>query len=773
MQINDSLQKSSISQKEKNPHLKDYLNVILARKWILISTFFLFTVCTTVFVYIQTPIFRATCRLEIQPASMDAKDLKAVYDPTLTNIGGEFIRQTFLETQYELILSNSVVRKTFNHFNLRELPQFRESPDPESIFRTTFAVKPFPDTWLADVTFEWPDPIQAAAILGYLVETYLEEYRLRSQGIDQDTLSARIKKVKELEPQVTVKFNDLRNFIAESGLVSLEDAPKIVRQHYDNLIESLKDAVLKRNEFKSRYEDIHTALNEGRLEEMPELFNNQTIHDLKLELINAQLHLTELDERFGYLHPEVKSASKKLRFIEEKIDFEKQCLLTAMKSEYDRAENTVRELRSDLAKEEAKVSKLNEKLLEYRKLKKNYEDIQNQISELKGDIASLEIVGGDKERNIQIIDLPKVPVGPVRPKKSRSIALAAFLGVLAGMGLCFFVEYLDTTIKTKSDIERILDSPVLGYVPPASVATSSGNGQHPPDLVALDKPHSLMAEAFRSIRTALMFSEVGQKLKSIIISSPTPSEGKTLVSLNVAVALAQSGKKVLLIDADLRKPRLYKVFSLPLEPGLSNILAAKGDFSLTDAIADIGVENMSFLRSGPHPPNPAELLGSEVMKDLLDRLTDMFDYVIIDTPPLVNATDAVTLAQYTSGVVLVVRSFKTERDVTQRAQDILVGAQVNLLGTILNNADVPRTGYYGYGSNYYYYYYHPYYSYYNDDKTKTVRKRRRRKSKRPADPEIHRESTSLAGTDSQADSDRQADADAQAEADTQAGAGKI
>jgi len=725
MPTKEPAKKRPSSSGETSPHLKDYFQVLSARKWILISSFFVVVICTTVAVFTQTPVYRAECRLEIQPASMDTRDVKAVYDPTLSGMAGEFIRHAFLETQYRLILANSVVEKTFRHFNLDEHPQFKEQKDPVQRFRNFFTVEPVPDTWLADISFEWRTPVESAEILNFLVDAYLSNYRSRNQVVDQETLGAKQKNLTELQEQVEDQFEELQEFIVAHNLVSLEGTDQQIRQHYDNLTALLKDAVLKSNEARSRFENIETALKDGRFEEMPEIFKNETIHSLKLEQIKVQIHLTELESRFGRKHPEIVTATKNLEFIDQKIDFEKHCLLNAFKSESDRAESAEAALREELQLEEEKIALRNQNLGEFQQLKKSYENASERINLLKSDIADLQLAlsGSEKEKNIQIVDRSKVPVKPVRPKKSISIVLASAFGLLLGVGLCFFVEYLDTTVKTKEDVEQLLGMPVLGYVPPVGTSTArNAKDEVCIELCALDKPHSVIAESFRSIRTALMFGDVGKGLKSILVTSPTPSEGKTLVSVNMAIALAQTGKKVLVIDADLRKPRLAKVLGYPREPGLSNLLAGRGEMPVERPLVPTPLENLTFLPSGPYPPNPAELLGSERMHQVVGELSAMFDHVIFDTPPIVNATDAATLAQFIGGAVLVVRAFKTERDVAIRAKDILLGAQVNVLGTILNNADVPKSGY---GN---YYYYHNYYSYYGGDKTKRIQKRRRRKS---------------------------------------------
>jgi len=296
MQSGGQPRQTPSARMEKEPHLKDYLSMVAARKWVVISAFLVCVGMTAIYVFVQTPVYRASCRLEIQPASSDATEIKAAYDPTLSEVGGDSIRQAFLQTQFEMILADPVITKTFRTFGFRETPAYKGSKDPESAFKKRFAVSPIRDTWLADVTFEWTDPEQAAAVLDYLVKTYLEEYRNRSQGMDRETLSAKKSKVAELGPQVVEKYRVLQTFIAENGLVSLDGAAEKVSKRYDDLTEALNAATLKYSEAKSRYKDIFSAIKENRLEEMPEIFENSNIDALKLELIKAELHLNELKQ---------------------------------------------------------------------------------------------------------------------------------------------------------------------------------------------------------------------------------------------------------------------------------------------------------------------------------------------------------------------------------------------------------------------------------------------------------------------------------------------
>jgi len=688
----------TLSDEEMVPHLKHYLRKIVARKWIAISIFLICVASTTLYVFLQSPIYRAKSRLEIQPATTDSKDIKAAYDPTLSGVAGSAVRRAFLETQYQLILSDSVIEKTARHFDLQRP------------IRSGFEVLPVQHTWLVDVTFEWTDPVQAAEIVNYLVDVYLDEYGHRTRSVDSEMLEAKENLAADLKLEVSEKYKAWQDYISGNNLVRLENAPEKMSQYYNNLRTALNDAILNNSEAKRRYDEIQAAHGNGTLEEMPEIFEDATFNALTVQLVSAQLDLKRLQQDFGRIHPSVESAEKEIDMIERMIAREKEAFIAYETQRYERARKAEEFQRKLLDDEEKKLEQFYTTLGEYNNLENEYKQVQQKLSDVNKVVRELEMalaIGNQKGKNIHIINKAKVPVAPVEPNKTQTITLAAIIGLIIGVGLCLVADYLDTTIKTKNDVERILGIPTLGYVPPimSEKPKGSSNAAVKPELWAWNNPRSILAESFRSIRTSLMFSKAGEGLKSVLVTSAVPLEGKTTVSLNVAIALAQTGKKVLLIDSDLRRPRVCKVFETPSKPGLSNILAGEGETSLDRAIRQVEVENLSILLSGPNPPNPAELLGSDEMKALAAEVAERFDHVIYDTPPILNATDGTIVAQYADGVVLVVRSFKTEEDCAMRALDMLDGARVNILGAVLNNADMSKNGYEAYGGKYYQTYY--------------------------------------------------------------------
>ncbi|MFC1453439.1 polysaccharide biosynthesis tyrosine autokinase, partial [Verrucomicrobiota bacterium] len=303
-----------------------------------------------------------------------------------------------------------------------------------------------------------------------------------------------------------------------------------------------------------------------------------------------------------------------------------------------------------------------------------------------------------------LISKAVVPSQESWPSWPRNIILTLFFGGFLAVGLCFFLDYMDTAIKSEADVHSQLGSTVLARLPRAGEAAESERLE---DLAVLKDPRGHAAEAFRSLRTALAFNVPGDPLRSVVVSSTFPAEGKSLVSVNLATIQAQVGKRTLVIDSDMRKPRLHNVFSVMPEKGLANLLASEEDLRLEDVVLQTTLENLSFLPCGPVPHNPVEMLDSKRFGDILAEIESKFEFTVFDSPPGITMADPLIMGKRTGGVLLVVRSFVTPKHAVRDFTTHMREADVRLLGVVLNNVDTPKGGYYGY---YYenYRYYRPY-----------------------------------------------------------------
>lgn len=333
-------------------------------------------------------------------------------------------------------------------------------------------------------------------------------------------------------------------------------------------------------------------------------------------------------------------------------------------------------------------------------------DIANETASVFMD----SVVKFMKVENVQIIDKAQVPNTPISPKPKLNMAIAGVLGLMIGVFIAFLLEYLDKTIKTPEDVENHLKLSVIGAIPKVDINQNT--------IISLTDPKSPTTEAFRTLRTNIQFSSVDKKLKTIIVTSSTPSEGKSTIAVNLAGIMAQGEEKVLLIDCDLRKPRVHRLFGISNSKGLTNILV--GDNVVEEvAYKYEGLENFEIITSGPIPPNPAELLGSKRMNMFLQTVKEEYDMVILDTSPVGVVTDSAVLSTIADGILLVAAAGQTDIEKVVRGKELLDKVGANIIGTILNKVPIGGKSYYQYG-------YYSYYGYYGDD---TDRKGKRSKKR--------------------------------------------
>jgi len=552
----------------EEPHLKDYLHVLRMRRWVVIGVSLLVIFVTALVVFLMTPQYRATCLLLIEPTKINVTDFQDVYDPTLSKFAGsELARREFMETQFNLLTCRPIMEKVFAEFNFGDAEEFRNAKDPLPGFTQLFHVSPVRRTRLVEVSFEWKDPKQAKEVVNYQVAAYIQDYRERRLGVTGGGLLALKRKADELRPKVAEASETLQSFKGLHGSVSLDQSQDIVWERLKDLNKELTHLENTRIELQSRIQSIgHALQSRTPLEDLPEVVDNPTMRDLKMEWIHTQQEISDLGKRFGPNHPELMAERAKLGAVRDKIELEVRSILSATHLEYQRAKRQEEEVLAALQIQTNEVMNLDNLRVEYQILKDAHDTLNNTYRSIIQRVEEIEIskAAGSEEDNIFIIAPAKVPVKVAKPKRKQAVMIACLLGPMLGIGLAFFLQYLDTTVKTREEIEQMLGLPVLGFVPALREEMNGGavTGERAAyDLLAIERPRSALAEAFRSLRTALSFSAGVQGVRSFLVTSPSPLEGKSLVSINLAFTFAQAGKTVLLVDSDMRKPRLHKTFS--------------------------------------------------------------------------------------------------------------------------------------------------------------------------------------------------------------------
>ena len=695
--------------------LKNLTRVLLTYRWTWISTTAIVVLAVAVAVFTLKPRYTAECMVLIEPGKMNITDFKDVYDPTMTQGGAGDARREFTETQYHMMLSAPVLEKVFLRFGFGDHPMFCNTADPLKAFKARFRVEPIRRTRLARVLFTWEDPELAARALHYLVKSYIEEYRRRRLGVTADGLAALKTKGDDLRPRVEKQAQALQQFIADQNMVSLEENQDIVKERLKEISTNLTRVESARIQLESRYESIRVALTGQRaLDDLPEVNSDPVIRDLKLELVKVVQEINNFGDRFGANHPEMRRMSARRDVLKGRLTEEIEGILARAEADLDRVRRQEQELKRSLADQEKKVMAQSRMAVQYNMLRDGYESSNESYKTIIKRIEEIEIASaaGTKEDNVFEIAEPKVPTTPSFPRKLQSLILAMLVGLILGVGLSFLLHALDGSVKTVDDVEKELGIPVLGFVP---VVDRNEVGEGVVELYGLEHPRGPFAEAFRSLHTSMALARAGAPLRRLLVTSPSPGEGKDLISVNLGISLARSGRRVLIVDCDMRRPRQHKIFGVSASPGLSNLLAGEPVENPVSRTLATQVPGLSLLPSGPVPPNPVELISSPRMTELLDALGSHFDVLVVNSPPLMAVSDSVILSGMVEGTVVVVRAFSTRLEDARRALEMLHRADASLLGVALNLVDVPRYagGYYGYGG--YGYGRYGYYAYLSHD----------------------------------------------------------
>ena len=581
-------------------------------------------------------------------------------------------------------------------------------------------VEQIKETRALRVSFTHTDPIIAAAVANGVAKDFTERsFRTKTERY-QNTSDWLSRSTRELEAKLQEAEQKLADYTRVNNIFSTESKDSLTTDKltrlYDQATRSETERILK--------ESLYAEVKAGRVNQLPEAFADTRTADYQKKLGELKLEEARLDLKYGDENPQIKDVRSQIVVLEGQISGSRKSLEEKLKAEYERAARDEKSLKSALDRAKGEAVQQNQASIQFGLLKQNVDTAKSLYVDFSQRYNQSKIEVAQQHNNLRIIEPATVPGGPIGPRRMRTILVGLFLSLAAGVGLAFFLEYLDNTIKTVEDVNRYAQLPALSVIPAISgtgVKRGLGKGKNGrkalgngangsptaanSQLVALDN-RSSAAEAYRVLRTSVLLSAAGNPPKKILVTSGQPGEGKTTTVVNTAISLAQLGASVLIIDCDLRKPTAHKLFGIEHERGLSTYLSR--DVSLDGLIQKLPIPNLFLLPCGPIPPNPAELISSAKMKDMLRGLVDRYDHIIIDSPPLINVTDPVILSTMVDGVILVVHGGRSTRAVVTRARQELLSVGAKIFGVVLNNVDLRREGYDSY-------YYYKYYSEYHED----------------------------------------------------------
>jgi capsular exopolysaccharide synthesis family protein len=760
---------------ETEVHLLDYWRAIRKRLWLVISIVVLCTMLSVIYVARKPDIYQAGARVQVDLENNAALVGKTPY------VFGPTNDPVYFNTQLQILVSPGLMRRVVKTLDLEHNPDFfkgnstqnrstwatikrmggfggNDKPDPnakpkdELQLRNTVAaasshedlaeakrlapyvnailgglkVDPvketrglYKETRLIDITFTHTDPEVASKVVNAIAETYVYnnlEKKSESNATTGDFLQ---KRIAELQQQIRTDEERLVNYSKNNQIISLDASQNTVVERLNGLNRQLLDAENARILAESQYNAARVPGKASALAEGDEKSANESeakAADLRQK--RALLLVDATEEA-----PEVKEIDQQIaeldRQVKEIRSRKSTTLLTNLETQYRQTLAREQALRKSFEQQRAQTVTQNEAAINYRIIQQEIETNKTLLDNLLQRSKENDVIVASKPNNISIIDYAIAPDGPIGPNRTRTVFIALFLSLGLGVGLALLLEYLDDTVHSTEEVERLLHLPALAVIPsalsngkrrllagPGALQKRNGNPAENPELLMNVDSRSPLAESYRHLRTSVLLSTAGRAPRSLVVTSSLPGEGKTTTAVNTAVSLAQTGASVVIIDADMRRPRLRSIFNLSERAGLSSILSS--DLPDADVLALVSKQQASglhVLTAGPIPPNPAELLGSDQMRRLLLTLQAHFDHVVVDSPPVNSFTDGVLISTLVDGVLLVVHAGKSSRHVVKRSRQLLQDVGAKIFGVVLNNVNLQSHDYYYYqryyGSSYY------------------------------------------------------------------------
>jgi succinoglycan biosynthesis transport protein ExoP len=686
---------------ETKLHFLDYWRIIRIRKTVILTVFLLVALTTTIVTFLLPKSYSSMVKISIEQDMPDVDAGGRGFMPGYRPTPDPF----FLQTEFQRIQSKPVLYRVIEELKLQEQwGRKYKQPGPLSrerayaILKGSFAVSQSQNTTLVEIKAYSDNKDEAATIANTIAETYKLERARRHDELVKNGIRVLREQLAEKEAAVSNQHAVVNRLRQELQISDYEAAgnqptPTLDNETLRHINSSLRDAETRFVDARSRYQGL-TNLSRNELKQaapMQSLGDNR-LSELIAQESATQQKLADLLGQYGVEHPEVKAKTQLLQTITNQVDLALSGLLTSLKNQMNTDQAVVEHQKTLL--DEAKRNDLTNyaRTRPYYEAKEELGQRKNLRDKLAMNIDATEIeLKTPKLGSVDIMERAEANPEPVRPNKKLNIGLGLGIGLLIGLGLAFFIEYLDTSVKTIDDVERALQAPVLGVIP-QNVGILVEEGP--------DSPH---AEAYRVLRTNVLFSRKDPKLNSLTIVSGGAGEGKSTTIFNLATVFAQNGQRVLLVDSDLRRPSLHKYLHLSNSIGLTNYLLKQN--TLEEVVQTTSQPNLDFMPSGRLPSSSLGILSSMQMKELIRDVKRRYDFVFFDSPPIMGVSDASILASEVDMVLQVIQYRRYPQPMTIRAKQMIEKVGGNLLGIVLNNINVSQDENYYYYSGYYYDYY--------------------------------------------------------------------
>jgi len=729
---------------KEGTYLRAYWRILRNRRWTVLSALFVILTVVTIYTVRQKSIYRATSMLEIDQENSNVVTVEEIFQ--LQNVS-----ENYLNTQHKILQSDSLARDVIKKLDLDQAKEFNppkrtgpgDTEKQDSIanpvpptdvaheqlvlndFQSHLSITPVLQSRLVAVAFDSRDPKLAATVVNTLVASYIQQNLYAHWEASQQASGWLSQQLDGLKIKLEKSEDDLQQYVQVNGLLFLETDKGGTQNIVEERLQQLQDELTQAQADLYKKEPLYHLVQAGEYGALPGVFDNTMVQDLTVKLADLEQQKAQLAANFTATYPKTKEVQSEIDRTQQFLNQQQQQAALHIGDEYLAAVRRVALVQQAFDQQQKQASVVAEKSVEYNILKREVDSNKQTYDGLLQRLKEAGVSAGLKASNIRIVDSAVPPIVPIEPRVPFNLAVGLAMGLVCGVSLAFIQEYMDNTLKTPDDIENFLRRPALALIPsgravnhqrnghrestprvlldgsetakPASVKKGSQNGWLRVDSEVFQ--HSPLSEGFRSLRTSVLLSTAARPPRSLAFVSAEPGEGKTTVCNNLAITLAQLGKRVLVVDGDMRRPSVHDFFHLDRTPGLVNYLT--GDVDWRTLVQPSGLKGLDCLVCGTTPPNPSELLSSDRMRALIDDASVAYDLLLLDAPPLLNVTDGRILSTMVEGAILVVKGGKTPRDMVRRAEIYVIDVGAHLLGVVLNDVDMRRDGYYYSGYGYY------------------------------------------------------------------------
>lgn len=681
-----------------------YWYVLRKRKGIVLAFTAFLMLSVGIATSLSTPYYAATAVIEISPKVDTPFEVDRVSEFVSASSSSEL--RNYYATQYKIMQSRSVADLALDILrDEHQVTDFDEAEKPVDAFRKLVKIQPVVETHLVNITVEYPDPQKAALFADTLGEAYMQANFDRTMESTKSALTWLQDRQTEYAKERKASEQKVADFRAQAGILGLDEQYNGALRRLEGVQTAWSDAATEKIQVQAVYSQLVQLQNEADWSPLAQhlAVGNPVLSDLLKRYEVLEQERSALSARVKGRHPDWVRVNTEMTAVEQQVRKQVADVVDGRRAELELVSRKESALAAELEAVKAEVKELDKQLVDLKFLeaeaernKQFYESIDRRHTEV--DLSKLM-----ENNNIRLIDAAVPTDNPVRPKLAVNLAMALILGLFGGTAIAFGLEYVDVTVKSREDIERVIGVPLLGVVPEIAEldlkALPTDVDRH---LFVSARPRSSVAECLRSIRTNVLFRLPQKPVRTLLITSAAPREGKSFTSSNLSAIIAMSDSRVLLIDADLRRPSLHKRFGLTNDIGLSAVF--QDEASLDQVVQRTHIEGLDVITAGPPPPNPGEMLGSGEMQRALKHVRG-YDFIIIDSPPVNVVADPLVLSSNVDGVLVVVEANRTSRNMVRQAGARLREMDAPVLGAVVNKLNMQNAGYgYNYYDTYGYYY---------------------------------------------------------------------